>query len=338
VIISDLNFAKILPGPSDRAYTICGPVGLMAPEVMHNVGYGFPSDWWMYGILFHEVLVGEPPNLQYSSSTRVDVAAADNTEHGHEASSALDGISKGGCIGHSAWDLLQRLLDPNPRTRLTGDRVTHNGGASNATAVRNKGGAGNKSGVRRRAGEVDKNDAMEVNNNTIHKHRWFQFYQHTRLVWASFEELEHTPPLFSAQEHKPPHTHVPRSLPGNRRHHANKSSDKQQQQPTNRGGGVDGKEPRFGVKCSSGGDGGRGGNSVPGGSVAVVVMPNARLYGALPVFGDTDLSANRLAIRHDHDILRHAPRCRHHLDFPNNATIATAMRSFTSRTTAQPQI
>ncbi|KAF2725367.1 Pkinase-domain-containing protein [Polychaeton citri CBS 116435] len=55
----DFGFAKKI---GDReTYTLCGTPEYLAPEVIRNTGHGRAVDWWAFGILIYEFLVGQPP-------------------------------------------------------------------------------------------------------------------------------------------------------------------------------------------------------------------------------------------------------------------------------------
>ena len=60
--LSDFGLAKerisSLPG---GASTFCGSPSYMAPEVLQGTGHGFAVDWWSFGTLLYEMLVGVPP-------------------------------------------------------------------------------------------------------------------------------------------------------------------------------------------------------------------------------------------------------------------------------------
>jgi len=55
----DFGFAKKID--NRETYTLCGTPEYLAPEVIRNTGHGTAVDWWAFGILIYEFLVGQPP-------------------------------------------------------------------------------------------------------------------------------------------------------------------------------------------------------------------------------------------------------------------------------------
>ena len=51
----DFGFAKVT---ENKTYTVCGIPEYLAPEILLNIGYGKEVDWWAFGCLIYELLVG----------------------------------------------------------------------------------------------------------------------------------------------------------------------------------------------------------------------------------------------------------------------------------------
>ena len=59
--ISDFGLSKILENSRDKAYTLCGTLKYLAPEILKNKGYEKSVDWWSLGCIFYEMLMGHLP-------------------------------------------------------------------------------------------------------------------------------------------------------------------------------------------------------------------------------------------------------------------------------------
>jgi CRP-like cAMP-binding protein len=64
-VIVDLGFAKLVV---DKTYTLVGTPEYLAPDVLLSRGYDKSVDYWSYGVLMYELLVGKSPFYQRGSS------------------------------------------------------------------------------------------------------------------------------------------------------------------------------------------------------------------------------------------------------------------------------
>lgn len=97
---------------------ICGKRNYIAPEVLREDPYFHPmlTDIWAVGIILFMVLTGVPP---------VDMANENDDRYSLICDNGLQEMVSawGYDINPLAVDLIQRILRPNPRERLTIERI-----------------------------------------------------------------------------------------------------------------------------------------------------------------------------------------------------------------------
>ena len=60
-LLTDFGLSKEGVKDNKMADTFCGSVAYMAPEILNNQGHGKSVDWYLFGVVIYEMLVGEPP-------------------------------------------------------------------------------------------------------------------------------------------------------------------------------------------------------------------------------------------------------------------------------------
>jgi len=108
VCLTDFGTAKLLE-EDQVATSIVGTPEYLAPEILGGVGHGKPVDWWTFGILIYEMLVGKSPFYNNYHDTKKIFEDIQTAEIGFDPS--LN-------ISSEAQDLISKLLTKNPAQRL----------------------------------------------------------------------------------------------------------------------------------------------------------------------------------------------------------------------------
>jgi serine/threonine protein kinase len=88
-----------------EARSFCGSLAYLAPEMLKRSGHGKAVDWYLFGVLLYEMIVGDPP---YFSDHEVELL--NNIQNA--ALKLPSSLSK------SAKSLLTSLLNRNPQKRI----------------------------------------------------------------------------------------------------------------------------------------------------------------------------------------------------------------------------
>jgi len=87
------------------ARSFCGSLAYLAPEMLKKSGHGKSVDWYLFGVLIYEMLVGDPP---YYSNYEVELI--NNIQN---AALKLPSF-----LSRPAKSLLSSLLNRNPHQRI----------------------------------------------------------------------------------------------------------------------------------------------------------------------------------------------------------------------------
>lgn len=102
----DFGMSKDLDKLSgDTTRTFCGTPGYISPEAIDGYPYGTSVDWWAFGVLVYEMLVGIKP---YASKN----------EEVYRSSVTNDKVNYPKTLSDNARNLLEDLLTKDPKTRL----------------------------------------------------------------------------------------------------------------------------------------------------------------------------------------------------------------------------
>ncbi|CDS03338.1 hypothetical protein LRAMOSA00740 [Lichtheimia ramosa] len=107
VALTDFGLCKELKRDNDTTMTFCGTSEYLAPEMVRQEPYTQAIDWWSLGILLYELLTGGPP----FHSVHLDILY-------RRICNAPLKFPSHPTVSSEAKDLITRLLDRNPDTRL----------------------------------------------------------------------------------------------------------------------------------------------------------------------------------------------------------------------------
>lgn len=100
--IADFGFCK---STQEKSFTVCGTPEYLAPEIIKSEGHQKSADWWAFGILIYEMLVGYPPFFDHNPyKIYKKVVQGDYT------------IPED--LNREAADLIRKLLTRQPEARL----------------------------------------------------------------------------------------------------------------------------------------------------------------------------------------------------------------------------
>jgi len=110
ICMTDFGLCKEgLNKPTDTTDTFCGTPEYLAPEILLGTGYGKAVDWWSYGCLVYEMIVGLPPFYSQDVQEMYQKIISDP-------------LTFPPYVPPDAQEMLVRLLDRNPETRLADPR------------------------------------------------------------------------------------------------------------------------------------------------------------------------------------------------------------------------
>jgi len=104
ISLTDFGLSK-QPLDDEKAYSFCGTVEYMAPEVVNRKGHSYVADWWSFGVLMYEMLTG---SLPFQGTNRKETMV--------QILKAKLGMPQ--FLSPEAQSLLRALFKRNPSNRL----------------------------------------------------------------------------------------------------------------------------------------------------------------------------------------------------------------------------
>ncbi|CAK1549342.1 unnamed protein product [Leptosia nina] len=113
IVLTDFGLSKEFCGGENRAYSFCGTIEYMAPEVVRcgSQGHDIAVDWWSVGVLTYELLTGASP---------FTVEGEKNTQQDITKRIVRCTYPAPNDVSPEVEDFIKKLLVKDPRRRLGG--------------------------------------------------------------------------------------------------------------------------------------------------------------------------------------------------------------------------
>jgi len=106
ISLTDFGMAKMLPEGGSTA-SFVGTPEYLAPEIIACTGHNTMADWWSFGILLYEMMVGIPPFYNQNIQLMYELI-----QHGDLRFPQRNPLSR------EAQDIITKLLERDPTRRL----------------------------------------------------------------------------------------------------------------------------------------------------------------------------------------------------------------------------
>ena len=116
MLVCDFGISKLIDTDAgEMTYSKCGTVEYMAPEMLkakkNRHGYDFRVDWWALGTLMYELMIGIPPFYHHNQHKMDKMIRKKKFVYPNLEQMGLT-------VSDEAKDLIEKLLDKNPDTRI----------------------------------------------------------------------------------------------------------------------------------------------------------------------------------------------------------------------------